>query len=44
MQDMWRSAAGAALERERRVPWWKRLFGAEGVDSWWREDIAVRAE
>jgi hypothetical protein len=31
MQEAWRTAAGAALERERHVPWWKRLF--ETVDS-----------
>ena len=42
MQEQWRTAAGAVLERERRVPWWKRIFGGEeGVESWWREDGAV---
>jgi serine/threonine protein kinase len=42
MQEQWRIAAGAVLERERRVPWWKRIFGGEeGVESWWREDAAV---
>jgi len=38
MQAEWRSAAGAVLERERRMPWWRRIFGAEdGIDGWWRE-------
>jgi serine/threonine-protein kinase len=42
MQEAWRQAAGAVLERERRVPWWRRLFGAEeGNESWWREDTPV---
>ena len=39
MQEQWRTAAGAVLERERRVPWWKRIFGGEeGAESWWHED------
>lgn len=38
MQTEWRNAAGAVLERERRLPWWRRIFGAEdGTDGWWRE-------
>jgi serine/threonine-protein kinase len=38
MQMEWRNAAGAVLERERRLPWWRRIFGAEdGTDGWWRE-------
>ncbi len=38
MQTEWRTAAGAVLERERRLPWWRRIFGAEdGTDGWWRE-------
>jgi serine/threonine-protein kinase len=42
MQEAWRIAAGAVLERERRVPWWRRLFGAEeGNEGWWREDAPV---
>ena len=42
MQAMWRTAAGAVLERERRIPWWKRLFGSEeGVEGWWREEGVV---
>jgi serine/threonine-protein kinase len=42
MQEAWREAAGAVLERERRVPWWRRLFGAEeGSESWWREETPV---
>ena len=42
MQEAWRVAAGAVLERERRAPWWRRLFGAEeGTESWWRDDTAV---
>jgi serine/threonine-protein kinase len=42
MQEAWREAAGAVLERERRVPWWRRLFGSEeGSESWWREDAPV---
>ena len=42
MQDGWREAAGAVLERERRVPWWRRLFGSEeGSESWWREDAPI---
>jgi serine/threonine-protein kinase len=42
MQEAWREAAGAVLERERRIPWWRRLFGAEeGSDSWWREESPV---
>jgi serine/threonine-protein kinase len=42
MQEAWRVSAGAVLERERRVPWWRRLFGSEeGSESWWREDTPV---
>jgi serine/threonine-protein kinase len=42
MQEEWRVAAGAVLERERRVPWWRRIFGSEeGTEAWWREDGAV---
>jgi serine/threonine-protein kinase len=42
MQEAWRQAAGAVLERERRIPWWRRLFGAEvGSESWWREESPV---
>ncbi len=39
MQETWRVAAGAVLERERRVPWWKRIFGGEdGSEGWWSEE------
>jgi serine/threonine protein kinase len=39
MQESWRLAAGAVLERERRVPWWKRLFGSDdSPEGWWREE------
>ena len=39
MQEAWREAAGAVLERERRVPWWRRLFGGEETnEGWWREE------
>ena len=38
MQEAWRTAAGAVLERERRLPWWKRIFGTEEGDGWWREE------
>jgi serine/threonine protein kinase len=42
MQDEWRQAAGAALERERRVPWWRRLFGPDDTgEGWWREESPV---
>ena len=42
MQAEWRTAATAVLERERRVPWWRRIFGGdESVDGWWREGDAV---
>jgi serine/threonine-protein kinase len=42
MQEAWRTAAGAVLERERRIPWWRRLFGVdEAGEGWWREDTAV---
>jgi eukaryotic-like serine/threonine-protein kinase len=42
MQTEWRNAAGAVLERERRVPWWRRIFGAdEAGDGWWREGAPV---
>ncbi|MDB4882820.1 MAG: protein kinase [Gemmatimonadetes bacterium] len=42
MQAEWRIAAGAVLERERRVPWWRRIFGAdEAGDGWWREGEPV---
>ena len=42
MQEAWRLAAGAVLERERRVPWWRRLFGSEEAsESWWREEAPV---
>jgi hypothetical protein len=30
------------LARERRVPWWRRIFGGdESLDGWWREGDAV---
>jgi hypothetical protein len=42
MQEAWRAAAGAVLERDRRVPWWRRLFGGEeGSEGWWREEPPV---
>jgi serine/threonine-protein kinase len=42
MQEAWREAAGAELERERRVPWWRRLFGSEEAgEGWWREESPV---
>ena len=42
MQADWRVAAGAVLERERRLPWWRRIFGAdEAGDGWWREGAPV---
>jgi serine/threonine protein kinase len=42
MQEAWREAAGAVLERERRLPWWRRIFGGEDSgESWWREDAPV---
>jgi hypothetical protein len=42
MQQAWREAAGIVLERERRVPWWRRIFGAEeGTEGWWREETPV---
>jgi len=44
MQESWRVAAGAALERERHVPWWKRIFGGEeptaGESEWGQQGIA----
>jgi serine/threonine protein kinase len=44
MQEAWRLAAGAALERERHVPWWKRLFGSEDAarqsGAWEAEGLA----
>jgi serine/threonine-protein kinase len=42
MQTEWRTAAGAVLERERRLPWWRRIFGAdEAGDGWWHEGTLV---
>ena len=42
MQEQWRVAAGAVLERERRIPWWKRIFGSEeGTEGWWREEGVI---
>jgi len=42
MQAEWRTAAGAVLERERRVPWWRRIFGSdEAGDGWWRDGEPV---
>ena len=42
MQEGWRTAAGTVLGRERRGPWWRRLFGAEETgEGWWREDAPV---
>ena len=42
MQDEWRHAAGAVLERERRIPWWRRLFGIEDAgEGWWHEEPPV---
>jgi serine/threonine-protein kinase len=43
MQEAWRTAAGAVLERERRVPWWRRIFGGEdGAEGWWSEEGVPR--
>jgi serine/threonine protein kinase len=43
MQEAWRTAAGAVLERERRVPWWRRIFGGEdGTEGWWSEEGVTR--
>jgi len=42
MQAEWRTAATAVLERERRLPWWRRIFGSDETgDGWWREGDAV---
>jgi serine/threonine-protein kinase len=42
MQEAWRHAAGTVLGRERRGPWWRRIFGPEeGGEGWWREDPTV---
>ena len=42
MQTEWRTAATAVLERERRLPWWRRIFGGDETgDGWWREGDAV---
>ena len=42
MQAEWRTAATAVLERERRLPWWRRIFGGDETgDGWWREGDAV---
>lgn len=42
MQDEWRHAAGAVLLRERRVPWWRRIFAVEDAgEGWWREEGPV---
>jgi serine/threonine-protein kinase len=42
MQEAWRHAAGTVLGRERRGPWWRRIFTAEeGGEGWWHEDSAV---
>ncbi len=42
MQEGWRVAAGAVLERDRRVPWWRRIFGTdESAEGWWREESVV---
>jgi eukaryotic-like serine/threonine-protein kinase len=42
MQAEWRTAAGAVLERERRVPWWRRIFGTdEAGEGWWRDGAPV---
>jgi serine/threonine-protein kinase len=42
MQVEWRAAATAVLERERRLPWWRRIFGGdETSEGWWREGDAV---
>lgn len=35
MQAAWRDAVQAIYERERRPPWWKRLFGAESSGVPW---------
>ena len=42
MQAEWRLAAGTVLERERHIPWWRRLFGnEESIDQYWREEGVV---
>jgi serine/threonine protein kinase len=42
MQEEWRHAAGAVLERGRRIPWWRRIFGTDDAgEGWWREESVV---
>lgn len=39
MRAAWRDAVEAVYDRERRVPWWRRLLGTEEVGpSWSGED------
>lgn len=38
MQSAWRSAVQAVFERERRVPWWRRWFAADGAGLAWTGD------
>lgn len=43
MQREWRHAAGIVLERERHVPWWRRLFSVDEVaESSWPEPDGAR--
>jgi len=38
MQTAWREAVQAVFERERRVPWWRRWFTADGAGVGWSGD------
>jgi len=41
MQQAWREAVQAVLERERQVPWWRRWFGGEGAGMAWTGDSMI---
>jgi serine/threonine-protein kinase len=39
MQQAWREAVQAVLERERQIPWWRRWFGA--ANAAWTGDTII---
>ena len=41
MQQAWREAVQAVLERERQIPWWRRWFGGEGAAMAWTGDSMI---
>jgi len=44
MRAAWRDAVEAVYERERRVPWWRRLLGSEEAGPSWSTEDTLASE